>query len=137
MEFTLDIAKKIAEACEKKARQMGIPMVVAIVDAGGNAVLVERMDGAMLAGVQIAQDKAYTAAATGFDTHQIAQISQPGQIAYGLANTDRGRIVIFGGGIVLKQGQKTVGGVGASGGLANQDQEVAQAGADAFAKSEK
>ena len=132
MEITLDVAQKISQACQKKAKDMGIPMTIAVMDAGANLVLLERMPGAILAGIAVAQDKAYSAAATTFDTHQLAQISQPGQVAFGLANTDHGRMIIFAGGLVLRDGKKAVGGIGVSGGLANQDQEVAQAGVDAF-----
>ena len=132
MELNLETAKKIVQAAQAKAKEMGIPMVIAIVDQGGDLVLCERMDGAMLAGIRLAQDKAYTAAATTFPTHELGKLSQPGQIAYGLANTDGGRIIIFGGGLPLKDGQKVVGGIGVAGGLANQDQEVAEAGVGAF-----
>lgn len=132
MEFNLDAARKISQAAQTKAKKMGIPMVIAIVDGGGNLILCERMDGAMIAGIRLAQDKAYTAAATTFPTHELGKISQPGQVAYGLANTDGGRLIIFGGGLPLRNGKKVVGGIGVAGGLANQDQEVAEAGALAF-----
>lgn len=134
MKLNLRSAKKIVKAGEEKADEIGVPMTIAIFDSGANLIYCERMDGAIIAGVQIAQDKGYSSAATGFGTHQLGEIAQPGQVAYGLANTDKGRMVIFGGGIPLKDGEKVVGAVGASGGLANQDQEVAQAVADAFSK---
>ncbi|MBI2098238.1 MAG: heme-binding protein [Candidatus Wildermuthbacteria bacterium] len=130
--MTLDHAKKIVAACEVKAHEIGIPMVISVVDEGANLVLQERMDGAMIAGITLAQDKAYTAAATGFDTHQIAPLVQPGKIAYGLAGMDRGRLVVFPGGLTLKSGDKTIGAVGVAGGMADQDQEVAQAGRKAL-----
>ena len=132
MELNIEIAKKIANACAEKAKEMGIPMVIAVVDNGANLVYLERMDGAIIAGIRIAQDKAYTSAATGFGTNDIAGISQPGQVAHGLANADGGRMIIFGGGLVLKNDNKIAGAVGISGGLANQDHEVAQAGVGAF-----
>lgn len=132
MKMTLKIAKKVAEACKQKAQEIGIPMVIAVVDEGANTVLIERMDGAMIAAVNIAQDKAYTAAATTFSTVEIGSIAQPGQVAYGIANADRGRIMIFAGGIPLKQKSAIVGAVGVGGGIATQDQEVAQAGVEAF-----
>ena len=132
MNLTLDNAQKIAKACRAKAKEMGIPMVIAIVDQGANLVLLERMEGAMIAGVSLAQDKAYTAAATGFDTHQIAPLAQPGAIAYGLAGTNEGRMIVFPGGLAIKGKEGVMGGVGVAGGLANQDQEVAQAGMKTF-----
>ena len=119
MELNLETAKKIVQAAQAKAKEMGIPMVIAIVDQGGDLVLCERMDGAMLAGIRLAQDKAYTAAATTFPTHELGKLSQPGQIAYGLANTDGGRLIIFGGGLPLKDGQTVVGGIGVAGGAAS------------------
>lgn len=137
MKLNLETARKILDASQNKAKEMGIPAIVSIVDEGANLVLLERMDGGMIAGIKISQDKAYTAASTGFDTHQIAGISQPGQVAYGLANADNGRMIIFPGGLALKSDGKVVGGVGVSGGLANQDQEVAQAGVDAFMEASK
>lgn len=137
MELTLAEAKTISEACQKKAKEMGIPMTIAVVDAGANVVLLERMDGAMLASISIAEDKAYTAAATKFETGQLASIAQPGQIAYGLAGADHGRMIVFAGGIPLKVKDAVVGAVGVSGGLANQDHEVAQAGVDAFGKTKR
>lgn len=133
MKLTLEIAKKIAKAAHAKAKEMNIPAVVAIVDEGANLLLLERTEGAMLAGITLAHDKAYTAAATGFDTHQIASIAQPGQLGFGLAGSDKGRLIVFAGGLVLRSENAAVGGIGVSGGLAPQDQEIAQAGADAFA----
>ncbi|OGZ58396.1 MAG: hypothetical protein A3B96_00240 [Candidatus Spechtbacteria bacterium RIFCSPHIGHO2_02_FULL_43_15b] len=130
--INLESAKRMSKACQAKAKEMGIPMTIAIVDKGANLILCERMDGSIIAGIRISQDKAYTSAATGFGTHEIAGISQPGQVAYGLQNADGGRIMIFAGGLPLKMGGELIGGIGVSGGLANQDQEVAQAGVDAF-----
>jgi uncharacterized protein GlcG (DUF336 family) len=132
MKLTLEIARKISHAAQEKAKEMGIPMVIAIVDEGANLILSERMDGAMIAGIRIASDKAYTAAATTFPTHELAKLSQPGQEVYGLANTDNGRIIIFGGGLPLKAKDHVVGAIGVSGGIASQDQQVAEAGVNAF-----
>ncbi len=133
MKLTLETAQTIAKAARKKAKAMGIPMVITLVDDGANLVLSERMDGAMIAGIRISYDKAYTAAATTFPTHELGKLSQPGQEVYGLANTDGGRIIIFGGGIPLKdKSGSLVGAIGVSGGIASQDQQVAQAGVDAF-----
>lgn len=135
--INLEIAKMITEACKKKSQEIGVPMVISIMDSGANLILCERMDGAIIAGIRISQDKAYTSAATGFGTHEIAGIAQPGQVAYGLANADGGRMIIFAGGIPIKQDGKLIGSIGVSGGLANQDHEAAEAGLNAFMKSAK
>ena len=58
----LEMAKKMAEAAEKKAVEIDVPMVIAVCDMGGNTVLVHRMEDSLLASISIAQNKAYTAA---------------------------------------------------------------------------
>lgn len=132
MAMTLVKANKILEAAVKKAQEMGTPQNIAVVDEGGNLVAFQRMDGAMLVGINIALDKAYTAAGTGFDTDVLGELSQPGKLAYGVALADRGRVIIFAGGVPVKEGDRLIGGVGVSGGLAPDDKKVAQAGIKAL-----
>lgn len=128
----LEKAKKMIEAAEKKAIEIGVPMVIAVVDAGGNLVAQERMDNALLASVSIAFNKAYTAVALKMSTEQAAQVSQPGQSLYGLNTTDNCRMVIFGGGIPIWENGVLVGGIGVSGGSVEEDVSVAKAGLAAF-----
>ena len=91
------------------------------------------MDGALLASIDIAQNKAYSSVSLKLDTETIHEVSQPGESLYGLGTTNDGRIVTFGGGYPLEDADGTVvGGVGVSGGSAEEDMEVAQAGVDAF-----
>ncbi len=124
----LTMAKKIIAAAEKKARAIGVPMVITVVDTGGNPVAQHRMDGALLASISISQDKAYTAVALRMPTDQAAQATQPGQQLYGLNTTNNGRIVIFGGGLPVYINGVLAGGIGVSGGSVDQDITVAQAG---------
>lgn len=128
MKLTLEKAKKIIEAAKRAAEEMKIPMNIAVVDAGANLVAFERMDGAMIAGINISMDKAYTAAAVGFATDDLGKLAQPGEPAYGAALTDRGRLIIFAGGLPIRDGGGLVGGIGVSGGLAPDDKKVAEAG---------
>lgn len=130
--LNLDLAKKMIEKCEEKAKEIGVPMVIAVVDNGGNLVACHRQDDALLVSIDIAINKAYTAVGLKLPTHVAAQVSQPGESLYGLQNTNQGRIVIFGGGFPLKRGDKVVGGIGVSGGSVEQDMLVAQAGVDVF-----
>jgi len=134
MAMNLEKAKRIIEAAREEARQMGIPQNIAVGDGGGNLVAFERMDGAMLVGVNIAQDKAYTAAGTGFPTDALGELSQPGKLAYGVALADRGRVIVFAGGLPIKEGDKLIGGIGVSGGMAPDDKKVAEAGLKALEK---
>lgn len=129
---TLERALAVIEAARRKAEEIGVPMDIAVVDEGGNLKAFARMEKAWLGSIQIAQDKAYTARAFDMETKALAKLAQPGDPAFGIHSTNGGRVVIFPGGVPLKEGGEVVGGVGVSGGLPDQDHEVAQAGADAF-----
>lgn len=132
-EVTLATAKEIIAAAEEKAKAIEVPMCIAVMDEGANLVGFHRMDDALLASIDIAQNKAYSAVSLKMDTETIHEVSQPGESLYGLGNTNDGRIVTFGGGLTLKDDDSNViGGVGVSGGSADEDTEVAQAGVAIF-----
>jgi uncharacterized protein GlcG (DUF336 family) len=130
---TLDAAMAVLAAARQRAEKLGVAMNIAVVDEGGNLVAFARMDGAWLGSIEIAQDKAWTARAFDISTKELASMSQPKQPLFGIAETHRGRVIIFAGGIPLKAGDEVVGAVGVSGGTPDQDHEVAEAGASAFA----
>ena len=129
---TLDVAQSLIAAARAKAEELGVKMNVAVVDAGANLVAFARMDGAWLGSVEIAQNKAYTARAFDMSTKELAEISGPRGPAFGLPESTGKHLAIFPGGIPLKRGGTVVGAIGASGGLPDQDHQVAQAGAAAF-----
>jgi ATP:cob(I)alamin adenosyltransferase len=132
-EVTLDVAKEILTAAEVKADDIGVPMCIAVMDDGANLVGFQRMDGALLASVDISQNKAYSSVTLKMDTKTIQEVSQPGESLYGLGNTNDGRIITFGGGFPLEdENGNVVGAVGVSGGSAEEDMQVAQAGVEAF-----
>ena len=130
--ITLEEAKSIVAAAELKAQQMGQPMNIAVMDAGRNLVAFQRMDGAWVASIDIAIDKAFTSAGRGLTTREIGQMAQPGQPLFGINTTNGGRIVIFAGGIPLIRDGEVVGAIGVSGGTPDEDHEVADAGLAAF-----
>src|SRR6202046_2352249 len=129
---TLDEARKIIAAAEKKALAIGQPMNVAVADGGGNLVAHVRMDGAWMGSIDISIKKAFTARAFDIATKDLAPLAQPGGDFFGINASNDGRIMIFAGGIPLKRGGKVVGAIGVSGGSGAQDQAVAEAGAAAF-----
>ena len=129
---SLEDARRVIAAAEKKSREIGQPMNIAVVDEGGNLVAHVRMDGAWIGSIDISQKKAYTSRAFDISTKDLAAHSQSGGQFFGIHVSNHGRIMIFAGGIPLKRGGKVVGAVGVSGGSGEQDQTVAQAGADAF-----
>src|SRR5947208_12531741 len=130
--ITLEDAKRIIAAAERKAQEIGQPMNIAVVDAGGNLVAHVRMDNAWIGSVDIAINKAWTSRAFDIPTRQLAELSQSGDQFFGIHASNHGRVMIFAGGIPLKRGDHVVGAVGVSGGLGKQDQAVAEAGAAAF-----
>ena len=130
---TLESALLMIHAARKKAEEIGVPMDVAVVDAGANLVAFARMDGAWLGSIEIAINKAWSARAFDMSTRELADISQPGDPAFGLPESTGRQVAIFPGGLPLKDGDAVVGAIGASGGLPDQDEQVARAGADAFA----
>jgi uncharacterized protein GlcG (DUF336 family) len=130
--ITLEEAKGILSAAEQKAQQMGQPMNIAVMDAGRNLVAFQRMDGAWVASIDIAIDKAFTSAGRGITTREIGEMAQPGQPLFGINTTNGGRIVIFAGGVPLVRDGEVVGAVGVSGGTPDEDHEVAEAGVAAF-----
>ena len=129
---TLDDARKIVAAAERKAAAIGQPVNIAVADSGGNLITHVRMDGAWLGSIDISINKAFTARAFDIATRDLAAPSQPGGQFYGIHASNGGRIMIFAGGIPLKRADKVVGAIGVSGGSGEQDQAVAEAGAAAF-----
>jgi len=129
---TLEDARRVISAAERKAEEIGQPMNIAVVDAGGNLVAHVRMDRAWVGSVDIAINKAWTARAFDISTKELAELSQSGDQFFGIHVSNHGRVMIFAGGIPLKRGDHVVGAVGVSGGMGKQDQAVAEAGAAAF-----
>lgn len=130
----LEQAKELIAAGEKKAFEIGIPMVLSVVDEGGNLTALHRMDDSLLASLSISQAKAFTALALRCPTSDAAATILPGQSLYGLQNTHPGQFCLFGGGIPLFSGNSCIGAVGVSGGTVEQDTSVAEAMAQAFKK---
>lgn len=130
--LTLEDAKRVIAAAEEKAGEIGQPMDIAVVDAGGNLKAHVRMDGAFIGSINISINKAYTAIAFQMETKDLAPQAQSGQPLFGLSDAAGGRIVIFAGGIPLRRDGEVVGAIGVSTGTVEQDQEVAEAGAAAF-----
>lgn len=130
--LTLEDARRVIVAAEKKANEIGQPMNIAVADAGANLVAHVRMDNAWLGSIDISIKKAFTARAFDIATKDLAEHSQPENQFYGIHASNDGKIMIFAGGIPLKKDGKVLGSIGVSGGSGEQDQAVAEAGAKAF-----
>ena len=125
---SLAAAQRILEAAQAKAEELGRPVVLAIVDAGGLLKAFHRMDGVVSAPpVEIAQLKAYTAASFRTPTHEVAEtnLENPARMA-SLPNLPR--VTLLAGGYPILDGEVVVGGIGVSGATPEQDMEIAEAG---------
>jgi uncharacterized protein GlcG (DUF336 family) len=125
--MTMEKAQKIIEAGIVKAKEIGQPMNIAVVDAGANLAAFARMDGAWLGSIDIAINKAFTAKAFDISTRELGRNSQPGDQFFGIHVSNHTRVMIFAGGIPIKMNGQIVGAVGVSGGSGVQDQAVAEA----------
>jgi uncharacterized protein GlcG (DUF336 family) len=126
------ISAEAAHACVgaavKTAQTMGLQVNVAVLDASGVLAAFLRMPGAPLHSVEIAIDKAYTAASFGLATSQWQEVLQGHSQAVREGIVRRPRFVAFGGGLaIVDQGQR-IGAIGVSGGSEAQDEAIAQAG---------
>ena len=125
-------ARRIIDAAEKKAIEIGQPMNIAVGDEGANLISHIRMDNAWIGSINIAINKAFTSRAFNISTKELAENSQPGDQFYGIHVSNHDRVMIFAGGIPLKDSKGVViGAIGVSGGSGVQDQTVAEAGASA------
>ena len=126
----LDRAKRLIEAVETRARELGKRAVIAVCNPEGNPVAVHVMDGAFLVSYEVAVKKAYTAVAVKMSTMELSALCQPGGTFYGLQALDK--VITFGGGIPLYADGVIIGGLGVSGGTAEEDHELALFGAAAL-----
>ena len=124
--ISLETAQALIAAAERKAAEIGVPMVIAICDESGVLKAFSRMDGAALLSVEIAQDKAYTAVSFGIPTHGWFDfIKDDPPLLHGIVKTNR--LVVFGGGYPIQHDGAVIGAIGVSGGHYHQDQQVAEA----------
>jgi len=110
----LEDARRVISAAEKRAREIGQPMNIAVADEGGNIVAHVRMDNASIGSIDISMKKAYTSRAFDIETKELANHSQSGGEFFGIHVSNNGKIMIFAGGIPLKLDGKVVGAIGVS-----------------------
>jgi uncharacterized protein GlcG (DUF336 family) len=132
MDLTSAHAQSVIAGAQAKARDMGLRVVIAVIDAGTHLKALERMDGAVLGSLDIAIRKAKTAALFEADSEAVWEYCKPGAPAHALELTNSG-LAPFGGGMPLRaRDGRLIGALGVSGGAVSQDIEVAQAALAAF-----
>lgn len=123
--ITREAAAALLAAARAACEKIGIEAAVAVTDAVGNLKAFERTDGAAFLTVEVAVNKAWTAASYNLATHVWNSYLTNDPAVAPLANIPR--LMAVGGGYPVREGGKLIGGIGISGGNALQDQEVAEA----------
>ncbi len=123
----LEAAGRVVEAARNHAQANGWAMVIAVTDAGGHLVLLQRMDHAAHGSVEVAQRKAATAAAFKRATKGFEETLASGGATLRLLSMHNA--ILMDGGIPLIEDGRVVGAIGVSGMHPSQDGQVAEAGA--------
>ena len=131
---TLDLkkAEALIREVENYAASIGKKAVIAVCNDQGNPIAVHVMDDAFLVSYDVALKKAYTAVSVKMSTMELSALVQPGQTFYGLQNVDK--MLVFGGGVPLKVGDRIVGGLGISGGTGEEDHMLCEYGLQVFSR---
>ena len=129
--LSLDLALALLARVREEAEARDLSLAVAVVDSAGHELASQRMDGAALGAMRLAAGKAFTAASWTTPTGEFGSSTQPGGDDWGWNTTDE-RIVVYAGGIPLLVDGELVGGIGASGGTAREDEECVVAAARAL-----
>ena len=134
--LTLEGARAVLAAAEKRAQEIGVPMDIAVVDDGGHLLAFIRMDGAKLSSVQIAITKAVSAAIRRMPTGPMPPGAEPNVLlSLSLAIGSHGQQTPIRGGLPLMVDNVCVGAIGVSNGTEEQDTDVARAGTAALEKA--
>ncbi|KQX52598.1 heme-binding protein [Ensifer sp. 2YAB10] len=133
--LSLPDARLLIEGARERAREIAVPMCIAVTDESGQLIAFERMDGGKVTSTIIAQDKAFTAAGAKRTTESYWEASQPGKPAFGINSAIGGRLMVVAGGIPVVVDGDVVGAIGVSSGTPAQDSDCAQSGIDHFLAS--
>src|SRR5271170_1212210 len=125
--FTLAEANLILDAAQAKAEALGIPEVICVADNSGYPIALRRLDGGKVTSVQIALNKAFTAAGHRKRTDNYKN-AQPGGEAFGIFTQHEGRFTVFVGGFPVVVDGQVVGSIAASGGNGEEDTAACEAG---------
>nr|AMK59095.1 hypothetical protein Lcho_3355 [uncultured bacterium UPO38] len=126
-EITTDAAADAVRAAVAQARELGLRINAAVTDDAGRLVAFLRMNGAFGHSIEIAIDKAVTAAGFGLPTAAMKELTADDELLR-IGLNSRPRLVMFGGGLPIRDGDALIGGIGVSGGSAEQDEACARAG---------
>ena len=123
-DIALDLAQQIIAAARTEAERLGHLVSIVVADRAGNPIASARMDGSPLGAYFIAVDKAYSSALWNCRTGEMAELSMPGNGDWGFAKIIGGRMIVFAGGVSVRQNGEQIGAMGISGALSEEDQAM-------------
>ncbi len=136
IELTLEMAEKAVKAAQAKAKELGTPMTVSVVDEAGRLVMSARGDGTGFFSPETSRAKAMAAVAFGRSTKEMVDLHSRNPAFWGsLASLFPGQLLPSTGAVPIVKGGKITGAVGCGGGTGEQDHQCAEAGAAAAAVS--
>jgi uncharacterized protein GlcG (DUF336 family) len=125
--LSIEEAQILIDGAAAKAREITVPMCIAVCDESGHLIRFDRMDGGKISSISIAVDKAFTGAVARRGTHVYNQLCVPGNQTFGIHITNEGHFSVIGGGLPVFVDGEIVGGIGLSSGTAEQDLICAEA----------
>ena len=131
MPLTLADVRKILDAAEAKASELGVKVSIAVVDARGDLLGLHRMDGARWTTVNFSQGKAFASATYGIPSGALSEMAGSPLMQSALIQSG-GRFVFHQGAVPIKEGEVTVGGCGVGGASPQQDEDLAAVGVAAL-----
>lgn len=117
----LDLAEMIVDRAFFRAKELGISITAAVVNKGGNLILLKKMDEAIIASIDVSYKKAYTSLSLNCPSSKVDLVQFPG-----LDVLMKDKIVLFGGGYPIIHNGKLIGAIGISGGSSEIDEEIAK-----------
>ena len=133
IDLTLGMAETAVRAAQARARELGTPMTVTVVDEAGRLVLCARGDGAGFFTPETSRAKAMAAAAWRKPTSELAELASKGSLFWtSVPAILAGQVLVSTGGMPLSRNGHVIGGIGCGGGTGEQDHLCAVAGADAM-----
>jgi uncharacterized protein GlcG (DUF336 family) len=130
--LSLEEAQILINGAAAKAREIKVPMCIAVTDESGHLITFDRMDGGKVSSITIAIDKAFTGAVARRGTHIYNELCVPGKPTFGIHVTNDGHFSVIGGGLPVWVNGEIVAGIGVSSGSAEQDQVCAEAAIEYF-----
>jgi len=131
MAIKLSDSERIVQAAQKKAREMGLKVVISIVDPRGDLVTMSRMDGAPYRSIAVSKGKAFASVEYGVPSAKLAERAN-NPVMRAMMIAEKGLFVPQQGAVPIKQGDRLLGAIGVSGASSKDDETIAIAGLEAL-----